>query len=237
MLNVFRISFGWLGGAIIKFQVMNEAGCWITFHVIERPNNFNVPSLLNPTLPVTSQVTKTAGATDLRISSASWNAGIIGFQSLSGNRYFARSVLQDIPNTTAEVHLITFQNKTLYQGLSNIIEIRIVGFAGGSITQQDEATLIRLRKNATVTGLSFSDINTTNSVMEFSTAGTYTASTGIELVNQATLTFGNGPSIQLLPQADIILLLLPGESLTITAQSFSPPADDVIGTLWWEERH
>ena len=172
----------------------------------------------------------------MRISSASWNAGFIGKINEAGNRYFAKSNLVDLDNMT-ETHIATFRNKSTYKSLPNIVEIRLVGFGGGSVKENGKSALIALRKGATITGLSFSDIDTVNSVMEWSTAGTYTLTTGMEIVNRPMNSRGNGPNVQLLPKSDITILLLPGEILTITGTGYSNAVDDVIGAIWWEERH
>lgn len=75
--NVFRIRFGWLGAAPIRFEVMSPDGRWVRFHVIRYPNTSVAPSLYNPSLPFTAEVTKTAAdATSLTINSSSWDAGI-----------------------------------------------------------------------------------------------------------------------------------------------------------------
>lgn len=74
--NVFKIRFGWLGSAPIKFEVMSPDGDWVLFHIIRQPNLSATPSIENPDLPMTVQITKTAGATNIRINSNCWGAGI-----------------------------------------------------------------------------------------------------------------------------------------------------------------
>jgi hypothetical protein len=81
-LNVYRIRYGWLGGATITFQVMAPDGNWVTFHRILAPNTSSTPSIANPTLPLTFEVNKTAAdATSLVLSTSSWDAGIVGSNS------------------------------------------------------------------------------------------------------------------------------------------------------------
>lgn len=73
--NLFRIRFAWLGSANILFEVFSPDGGWILFHDIRIPNSQLDPSIRNPNLPMTVDVAKTSGASDLSIYTACWGAG------------------------------------------------------------------------------------------------------------------------------------------------------------------
>lgn len=73
--NLFRIRFAWLGSANILFEVFSPDGGWILFHDIRVPNSQLDPSIRNPNLPMTIDVAKTSGASDLSIYTACWGAG------------------------------------------------------------------------------------------------------------------------------------------------------------------
>lgn len=73
--NLFRIRFAWLGSANILFEVFSPDGGWILFHDIRVPNSQLDPSIRNPNLPMTVDVAKTSGASDLSIYTACWGAG------------------------------------------------------------------------------------------------------------------------------------------------------------------
>lgn len=75
-LNVFRIRFGWLGAAPVKFEVLAPDGNWVLFHVIRQPNLSDTPHINNADLPMTLEATKTAGATNIQINTTCWGAGI-----------------------------------------------------------------------------------------------------------------------------------------------------------------
>lgn len=76
--NVFRIRFGWLGVAPVKFEVLSPDGPWILMHTIKYPNTAVNPHLFNTALPIQAEVTKaTGGATNLTISTSSWDAGVV----------------------------------------------------------------------------------------------------------------------------------------------------------------
>jgi hypothetical protein len=75
LLNVFRIRFGWLGAAPIRFEVLSPDGEWVLFHVIKQPNSAATPSIQSVDLPITAHLVKTAGATDIRMNTACWGGG------------------------------------------------------------------------------------------------------------------------------------------------------------------
>jgi hypothetical protein len=76
--NVYRIRFGWLGAAPIRFEVMSPDGRWVRFHIIRYPNTAVNPSLYSIAIPTTAEVIKTTSdATNLQLSSSSWDAGVV----------------------------------------------------------------------------------------------------------------------------------------------------------------
>jgi len=97
-LNVYRIRFGWLGGATITFQIMSPDGNWVTFHRIQAPNSAVTPSIQNPNLPMTMEVSKTAAdATSLVISTSSWEAGVAGSNSASNGANILQGGISGTP--------------------------------------------------------------------------------------------------------------------------------------------
>ena len=76
-LNVFRIRYGWLGGAPIEFEVLSPDSNWVTFHQVKQPGLDTVASVENPDLPMTLHVSKSgADATNLIMTSNCWGAGV-----------------------------------------------------------------------------------------------------------------------------------------------------------------
>lgn len=82
--NIWRIRFGWLGGAPIVFEVVTPDGKWIAFHTIKYPNTNVAPHIQSPNLPVTIEVSKTsADATNLLVRTSCWVAGTSSEAQLS----------------------------------------------------------------------------------------------------------------------------------------------------------
>ncbi len=235
MLNIYRISYGWLGAAPIKFQVMRTDGVWITFHVIQRPNVSEGTHFKNPILPIRAEVKNNGNTTDIKVRTPSWNAGLAGNFTTPASRFFSKSNTVTVPSTGTEKHVLTLRNKSTFQSLTNRIEARIAALGGGGTDFSNTIVIFRLRKNGTITGASYSDIDTDNSIMEFSTVGTYSANTGIETFLIANNTFGSGPGIQFIPKSEYPIIFLPGETITLTAQILQSTNVPVLGSLSWEE--
>lgn len=76
-LNVWRIRYGWLGAAPIYYEVASPDDDWVLFHMIRQPNTAIGPSIANPDLPITCDVSKTsANATPLTIICGCWGINI-----------------------------------------------------------------------------------------------------------------------------------------------------------------
>jgi hypothetical protein len=237
-LNVFRLSYGWLGAAPLKFQVLSTTGTWITFHVVELPNTITIPSFTNPFLPMQMVVTNTTNTTNVSIASGSWNAGVIGDpRNRAGYRTFIiNNAGVNIAAAGSEIHLITIENNTTFNGVPNQIELRFVALGGGPLENTNDAVVLRFRQNATVTGTAFTPVSAGASVTSVSTVGTYTAGTGTIVYVRPTNTTGNGSAPQLFSQSDANIILLPGQLMTVTGQSYSGAVNTVTGILMWEER-
>jgi len=73
--NLYRIRYGWLGASGIYYEVLSPDQTWVTFHIYRSINTAIVPSVANPNLPITLDAAKTAGASNITISTACWAAG------------------------------------------------------------------------------------------------------------------------------------------------------------------
>lgn len=114
-LNIFYIAFGWLGAAPPEFGVASEDGAWIPFHRIRYPNLNTIPTVLNPSLPLSMAVSKkTSGAGTLSISTASWEATITGKEHAFRTVSFGRPS-SSVSGTTIQSHM-ALQNRSSYAG-------------------------------------------------------------------------------------------------------------------------
>lgn len=74
-LNVFRIRFGWVGSAPIKFEVLSPDGKWVLFHTILQPNLAAIPSLNTADIYFTCDVNSGTSGNSQSILSNCWGAG------------------------------------------------------------------------------------------------------------------------------------------------------------------
>ncbi len=228
-INVFRIAWGWEASEI-NFYILSQHNSWILFHTIEKTNTISSPIFSNPQLPITAQVSKTAGATILELATASWNYATQSTNDIAGNRFFTTGVFNAAIGTT-ESYLISIKNNNTFKSFSNRITVVItliqtsVPFSQSALLTKASAdgfTVFNVYKNATVTGTSFSAVNS-NSVVSVSTAGTYSSGTGSLFLTAFSNTSLNNNLLRrsVAPFAssenDLIIELYPGDMLTITA--------------------
>jgi hypothetical protein len=75
-LNVFRIRYGWLGAAGIKFDVLSPDGKWVNFHYQKYANSLSSPFIEDTTVFAFIEVDKASSdATDLIMDTGCMAAG------------------------------------------------------------------------------------------------------------------------------------------------------------------
>lgn len=224
-LNIFRISFGWLGTAPCTFEFLGPDHRWHIMHIIEFQNTLTQPSITNPNLHFTIDVTKTSGATDVIMRSASWLGGVHGEDESAADRFDTGTA--SATNITTEAVLINFQNVTTFQSKTNRVEVE-----GVRLSMSSEGTKtgkIKIYKNLSISGASWSNIDATNSVLQVDTAGTVTPSDA-NLLFEYNLS-RQGTIIDNIEDMDMIIE--PGDTITVTGQSASNMDFDF--TARWKE--
>jgi hypothetical protein len=101
-LNLFRIRYGWLGAAPIKYEVASPDGDWVLFHIIRQPNLSAEPHILTSDLPMRAAIVKTAGATNLRGNTACWGAGLTYDKIDIVGSYTLGTVLNSVVNYSTQ---------------------------------------------------------------------------------------------------------------------------------------
>lgn len=221
-LNIFRIAYGYLGSSIIKFQILTSYGNWITFHTIQYPNTAATPSIYQPFLPITARVENLSGNSVLKLQTASWNAGIVAEPSNNSYRYFQFNTTS--PGGGTEAMAFTIKNPITFNNQPNKITIRLTGYGIANGTAL-------IRKNATITGASYSNISTGNSVAQVTTAGTYSAGTGTIVWGQYSGADANGFGPFYFTNNPYLILLFPGETLSMNVINSGTPV-----AFFWEEQ-
>lgn len=230
-LNAFRILYDWYGTSIISFQVLNTDGTWITFHEINNINNGTAAAFSNPCLPMSAQVTNNGNTTDVRIGTTAWRAG--GIESglgKAGVRIFSAERAETVLLTT-ENYMFSIRNRATFNSKPNKVKVRIVGFGGGNASDITP-TILRFYKNATLTSPSYANIDTDSVVEMDTTASNYSGGSLMWVHGSAGLAF------EYLSDNSVELILLPGDSISVTANKFLGLASlSLYAVLTWEEYH
>lgn len=232
-INVFEIRFQYLGAGAIEYCIEDDmTGKFIKFHSELYANKNIIPSVFNPNFHFTIYAENGATIDNITVKSASYGYFIEGKTS-TGQLHQPQFSSGKIEKTavTTEVAIFTIRNKTSYQSKTNFIDL-MLEFAGASIEASSANNLgeIRLVRNATLGGTpSFTDINTSNSIVEIDIAGT-TVEGGKELF-YTPLAGKNDRASEDLTPFDIIIS--PGETVTVAGNSVNSATIN-SGTLWIE---
>lgn len=236
--NIYQIRFQWLGYGYIHFYIMDakhpERG-FVLVHTILYPNSSEETSILNPTLPIMAEVGNTGNATDIQLLTPSAAAFIEGTTSAPVNPLNVYNSVNAVATfaDTNNNHVITIRNKATFGGVANRIPVSIANFTLGRSQAGAPLTTVRLYRDATFAGaLTFTDIDTNSSPVEYST--TTTTITGGTSERTYLLT-DNASSLITVPLTDDSFVLLPGQMLTIAMQNSSNVSTVVAATLNWVE--
>lgn len=215
-LNIYKISFGWLGIAPVFLSVYaGHRKGWVLAHVIDLSNVDTKPHLQNPSLPIQVKIDRVSGTgTDLTIRTGSWRAGVVGEsrEDNSSNRPTSHTVLGvtqlALPTRT---HLFSVTNKATFQGKTNHVTVELV--VATFVNDTNKSVAFFGTKGATLAGnTAFVDKDTENSVLEVSEGGTVTGG-------------AQGPATVLLKTSDrradvrgTRIIIHPGETFTLESQ-------------------
>ena len=230
-LNVFQIQYQYLGAGQVNFCIEDpNTGYFQVVHEIKYTGTSTDPTIANPTLHL-SLIAQTesgyaGGALVMRTSSLS--GFIEGKEALLGIRHSANNT--KTTTGTTEVNVLTIHNQIDWQSGRNKVFVypdymTIASEAGKTVT-------ILIRVNPTEIGgtVSYTDVESNHSVMQFDTAGTTVVNGEVRL--PFTLS-GIGEAI--IDLKSMNMFLRPGDRWTITA-SLSSGADApvTVGITWLE---
>lgn len=179
--NVYKISFGYLGFAAITFEIMSKKGTWRELGKFEYPNSATVTHILQTYLPARAETANTGNNTNLEMRSGSFSVGIVdGGGTDPGARLFSASV----PTTTISAGnflVAMFRNKATFNSIENRVKATLMLIS--TATDLSKISSWKLLRNATITNTpTWTDVNTTDSIMEYSVDATIDFNTGDDLI-------------------------------------------------------
>jgi hypothetical protein len=232
-LNVFFIQYQYLGAGAITIWAEDEAtGNLIVVHRVLYANLNTTPSVENPNFHFTMWVDNKATTSNLIIKSSSYAYFIEGkttYLELHQPKFATGE--QSSAGVTTDTAIFTIRNKATYTSKTNFIDVFLESIAGSiEASSANNLGSIRLVRNATLGGTpSFSDISTTDSVVEIDTAGT-TVTGGRELFSFPLAGKNDSVSVNL---SDFNIIIAPGETMTMVGNSQNSAT--IKGSTFWKE--
>jgi hypothetical protein len=232
-LNVYFIQFQYLGAGAISLHIEDEfTGEMVKVHNLLYANLNTIPSVFNPNFHFTMFCRNKLTTSNVECKSASYAYFIEGKTDYTEihQPHFATGIQQKL-TVTSEVAIVTLRNKLKYAGKSNFIDILIQGLTGSvESSAANNLANLRLIRNTTLGGApSYSDINTTDSVIEMDTSGT-TVTGGQELISVPLAGKNDKESRDI---TGLRIVLNPGDTLTISGSSENSSTLRA-GILWKE---
>lgn len=222
--NIYQIQFQWLGFGNIVYSIFEPIQeRYVIMNKIEYPNTETQPSILNPNLPVRIECDNTTNDTNVVLKSASMGAFIEGQTVKSSSRFAA----EGSKTVTTEVSVLTIKNNDTFQSATN----RATMFPDVLSVSSDgtKPVTFNLYINTTLGGTpSYTVIDADESVASFDVAGTTV--TGGTKVLSIKIARDSGQTLKF---SDLNIKLLPGDILTVSAQS-ALTSDVSVGMSWRE---
>lgn len=234
MINIFRITYGYLGTAEIKYQIqvsINNVTQWLTFHTIDRRNKFAATSIVSPYLPLSMEVENGATTENVVLQTGSIYAGVFdGSLDDRAARFFSANA-NKVGITGINQRLVVFHNKPTFRSVDNLIEAILVYFTAGVESNKPVTiNIYKLPDQTTATG-AWTNVDTNNSTFE------YSLDTTLDLTNaELMVSFALGKSTNVQAHlSDLFVNLLPDEYAGITIDNATGGTSDVNITFRWKE--
>ena len=231
-LNVFFIQYQYLGAGAIKIYFEKQNGDVVLVHTEKYAGLYAEPSVHNPNFHFHMHVNNNATTSNIVMKSSSYAYFIEGKTSfIELHQPENSSNVREKLAVTTEVAIFTIRNKASYSSKVNFIDILMLNVSAAiEASAANNIGNIKITKNATLGGVpSYSDINTSDSVIEIDTAGTTV--TGGKVLFADLLAGKNDKLTKIL--SDLKIILSPQETLTISGTSANSATIDAIIT--WRE--
>lgn len=217
--NIYEVHIAYLGFGPIRFEIMDpEDGKWVECDNIQYQSKNIVPNLENPHMGVRIHAENGNTTDDVIIKSASigiFNEGEIKREASSIVSSFNSSLTGLTVDPTT---ILIIRNRILFNSKTNVMVAYLKLMSVG--VDSTKLSIIRVKKDATIGGASFTNYNTNNSILEYSTVGTITGGTTLFNLNlnktdSQYLTFKSSDNFFIAPGENISFELTPAASTDI----------------------
>jgi hypothetical protein len=229
-LNVFQISFRWLGAGVINYAIEDQiTGEIITFHQQHYTNQHRVPHLDNPSFRIGYSVTNLGNTTNLTVIGASMLMAIEGIVNLTRS---AKSRSQDRTSLTKDDvhHIFSIRNSYTYANKINTASINLKKMSFGF--QSTDPVTIYAFQDASSPSTPLTFTNVLNSITTFSnTAATFNL--GID--NPAAVFVVGVNGFDNIDVASLLISEPPGSIISFAVTSPAAIARATVAAMWAED--
>jgi len=230
-LNVYRISFGYLGVATIHFEAMTPGGGWVVAGEIPYPNTSTVTHISQTYLPARIKVGNTGSTSNVSIKSGSFELGIVdgggSDPSVRTNSYSS----SNISVSSGDFEIVSFRNKTTYGGIENRVTAKLLYISWGTAINKQGEWL--LENNPTTTNTpTWTDVDTQDSILEYSTDIQVTRGTGKTELSWISSAVDSGRED--IPERYEIKIR-PGEYAVLSINTATGASGELAYTFRWAE--
>lgn len=177
LINVYQIKFQYLGGGLITFYAEDpDDGALHLVHAITYANQNATPSLGDSSMPLLIESNNASNTSDVSISVSSMAGFIEGQPERIGVRYGARSTKTDV--STSLRPLLTIRHGSYVNSLP-VRAFSVIERAAFSAEHTKPITIVII-ENGTLTGASFSRVESVSAIEIDTSATAITGGTEIE---------------------------------------------------------
>lgn len=230
-VNIFHISYGYLGTAPINVFVVDETGQFVHLHRFALPNTQTDGTFVTPVFPIGIEIAKVSGGSVTpEIRTYSWNAGhVIGRTTLVDDMY--TSYVSASVSTGADRLLCAIKNNWTISGSRNLADIYLKRLALSS--EGNNPVVFRFWKNPVLSAdLTYASADPASVASTSTTAATYSA--GGTLVFAVAVAKTDSKYISFEDHETDNFTIFPGEIMVITVES-AATTTAAVSLSWVEE--
>jgi len=228
-LNIYKISFGYLGTANIVYSIYNPiTRLFVDVHQIEWANANTTPHLGSPNLKI-GWTSASLGSSGTNLTVTGGSAALFSEGDLKAKNN-ANSSLNTVNSlTTTLTNLLTIKNRTVYADRFNLGKVRPIAISVNN--DHNKGAIIEVYRDADVAGVrNFQYIDEYNSIVLVDKLGGNV--TGGTLVTSFTVGAGESEDIYL---TNLNTELFPDSTYVIAGKVISGTGTTLTATGTWKE--
>lgn len=227
--NVYQIRYEWLGFGAIEYSIENDdTGAFQLVHRIDYSNVNIIPSVNNPTLPLCAIAENISNTSDIVLKIGSSGGFIEGRNEVPGvSNSFGT---QTASISTTETPIFTLHSHDIYKGKVNRVGVKML--FGSISVDGTKPAIIRVRKNATLVGSSFSPLDSDTATIHIDSQATSVTGDAKDIIFQQSVAKAGTATIDF---EKLQIMLFAPDFLTLSIEATSGTTD-AVSTFNWEEK-